>query len=277
MPSPLPPQTAAAAPPAPPAPQSPPAPPATLGFAQGLRAPIAALRHLRAHPGHWRHALVAAALHIASFVATAALLVPRATPWLSAVWAAPDGGAALLGWRAVWLVLSGVLLVASYICSALLAQVLLAPLNDRLSDQVERAVLGGVGAPFVMRQFVGDVAQGIAHSLLNLVALAVATLAALALNLVPLVGPVAATAAGLLISSSFAAVEFTDWPMARRRMTWRAKWAVARAHAPAYLGLGLGLQLLLAVPVLNLLLLPVAVTAGTLLYCDLAKRGDVPA
>lgn len=265
------------APTAPPPAVSPAAPPASLGFAHGLRAPLAALRHLRAHPGHWRHALVAAALHVASFVATAALLVPRAAPWLATIWEAPEAGAALFAWRALWLVLSAVLLIASYICSALLAQILLAPLNDRLSEQVERAVLGGRGAPFVFRQFVGDVGQGIAHSLLNLVALVGATLAALALNLVPFVGPLAATAAGLLVSSSFAAVEFTDWPMARRRMSWRAKWAVARAHAPTYLGLGLGLQLLLAVPVLNLLLLPVAVTAGTLLYCDLAKRGEVPA
>lgn len=247
--------------------------PRRADFAQGLGAPFAALSHLRSHPRLWTHALVAIVIHVACFGLVAWQLVGRADDLLSSLWERPEAGLLAAIWVGLMWLARAALFVASYLASALVAQVIVAPLNDRLSEKVERAVIGGEGEPFAWNRFAGDVAQGVLHSIANLALFLVLMGCVLLLNLVPFAGSVVAGAASLTVAATFAAVEFTDWPQARRRMSWAAKWRVARREWRLYLGLGLGLHLMLAIPILNLLLLPVAVTAGTLVFCGLHGQG----
>lgn len=247
--------------------------PSRRDFSRGLSAPFDALSHLRTHPRLWTHTLVAAAIHVSCFALVAWQVVSHADDALAWVWRAPEGGVGGVVWIVLLWLLRAVFLVGSYLSSALLAQIVVAPLNDRLSEKVERAVIGGEGEPFAWGRFAGDVAQGVAHSLMNLGLLGALMALTLPLHLIPMVGSMLASAAALSVTATFAAVEFTDWPQARRRMSWLGKWRVARREWRLYLGLGLGLHVMLAVPILNLLLLPVAVTAGTLVFCGLDRAG----
>ncbi|MFT4705517.1 MAG: CysZ protein [Bradymonadia bacterium] len=211
------------------------------------------------------------------FVALAVWLVPQADDRLGAIWARPDAALLVPFWWIALAVATVVAVVFAYFATTWLASIVLAPLNDRLSEKVERAVGNVPEAPFSWGRFAADVAQGVAHSLLNLVLFLLAMALVLPLNLLPGAGSIVATGAGIVISASFMSLEFTDWPQARRRYSYRTKWSLARRQWPSFLGLGLGLYVMMAVPILNLLLLPVAITAGTLLFCELEKNGQVPA
>ena len=94
----------------------------------------------------------------------------------------------------------------------------------------------------------------------------------LPLNLIPVAGTVIWVGLGAWLS----AFDYLDFPLARHRYPWKQRWAFLRRHFGASLGFGLGVFGLLLIPFLNLLILPAATVAATLLYVDAASR-ETPA
>lgn len=245
--------------------------PARASFARrfwfGLSAPLAGVRLLWKQPGLWGWSLALAATSVAVFVLVVVHVVPQAGPLLEGVWERPLRGVAARLWLVARLLVGALLVGASYLCAVLVSRVVAAPLYDKLSESVERLVSPRPDEPFSWRQMLRDTAQGLRHTLYNAL-LSLVALAAIA-ALAPLAGPgapLAASALTALWASTVAALEFTDMPMSRRRLRFGAKWGVARRHWATFAGLGLGTYALLAVPVLNIVLVPIAVASGTLVY-----------
>lgn len=197
--------------------------------------------------------------------------------WLSqrvAVWLTPfaEGWSGVETLRAVVsilvVVLSGVLLVLLFTATTL---ALGAPLYDRISEEVDAHAGSYLSTPG--ERPLRAVWSTITH-LAKVVAISLPVgLVILLIGLLPAVGGVLAAVCSALFGGWMITLEVTGSPAGRRgvrsfgerhRLLCRNPWLV--------LGFGVPTFLLLSVPVLSLLLFPIATAAGTLLTRKLVAR-----
>ena len=147
--------------------------------------------------------------------------------------------------------------------------VLAGPLYEWLSAAVEREVTGQVSEePFSIRAMLGDMARGVTYALLLLFIELWVLL--FGLVFVPVTTALAFAGSAVLLS-----MEYMEYPMERRRMGLRARFAFARRHFWEVLGLGLPILLGLLIPFVGPLSLPVGVVGGTLLFLQVNGPGEV--
>ncbi len=152
----------------------------------------------------------------------------------------------------------------------------LAPTVDFISEATEARCGDFTPPPFSVPRFFAGIAASLTHTLVRLVMMGLGYLVLLPLNLIPGAG----NAAWLFASTGWAAfwltVEHLSNPMARHLTPFRQVLRLATGRLALSLGLGFSLWLLLWVPVLNCLVMPVAVVAGTLLYRGLGNAAAGP-
>lgn len=152
---------------------------------------------------------------------------------------------------------------------------LLAPLQDPISEATEQACGQFDGQPFSLQLLARGTFVALGHTALRIVFLLAGHAVLLLLNLIPGFGSIAWTVSSILWTMAWLATEYLDAPMARhlypfgevRRAVWR--------RLPLAMGMGAGIYLLLWVPVLNLFFIPVAIVAGTLLFRGLRACGTL--
>ena len=93
--------------------------------------------------------------------------------------------------------------------------------------------------------------------------------------LIPVVGQIIYVVFGYLFTIVFFAVDYTDWPLARRGRGVRARLRLVRKYKARMLGLGTAVWLLLFIPVVGLFFMPAAVAGGTLLVLDMEDNGEL--
>ena len=228
-------------------------------------------------PHLWPYVFIPVILTLSALVA-AVLGSWSLIDWLTAsLWAAAAGstGWAWLLWAIRWMVRLTLLLglsLAAYLVAGLVA----VPFNDRLSDEIERQVLGPVEEPFDLSVLVGDLLMSLRHTLASLLLWATLMVLLFLLNLVPGVGSVLSTLGSLSVSWLLLARETMDGCMSRRRLAFLHKLRVVRANLWLCLGLGFGAWLCMWVPLMNFLVLPMAVAGGTQMFCWLELEGQIP-
>ena len=151
---------------------------------------------------------------------------------------------------------------------------LASPFYDVLAGKVEARLLGPSDEPFAWRTVLGDAWMSVQHSLLGLLLYGLSMGLLLLLNLLPVVGSALYAALSTTATVFFLARELMDIPLSRRRLGFFEKIRWMGGHKALLGGLGLATMAMLAVPVVNLLLMPVAVLGGTLLYCHLHQVGQ---
>ncbi|MGF1535981.1 MAG: EI24 domain-containing protein [Elainellaceae cyanobacterium] len=90
----------------------------------------------------------------------------------------------------------------------------------------------------------------------------------LLLGLVPGFGPLLTSFGSVAVGGTLTCLDFFDAPLERRRLSFRRKLAVVGQSLPASATFALVCLTLVSVPFINLLAIPVCVTAGTLFVCD---------
>ncbi len=93
-------------------------------------------------------------------------------------------------------------------------------------------------------------------------------LPSLLLLLIPGMGGLAYTVAGVLLGALISCLDFFDGPQERRRMRFREKLATVGRTMPGSLSFGLVAAALVAIPVVNLLAIPLCVAAGNLFVIE---------
>lgn len=230
-----------------------------------VRALAVATRFLLARPRLWGWALaplgiiVALALMagLASFAGIGPLLA-----WLThfrGMW-----GKALV-WVSAVLIALAITTITAFVLY-FLVNIIAVPFYDGLSERVEHELTGKLQeldwGPWLASLFWSAV-----HSALTL-ALWLAILAfSLALQVVPGIGTVLGGVFGTVASAVFLARETMDGPMSRRDMPYLSKYGMILRHKAVLGGWGLLLSMLMWVPVVNVLVMPVAVIGGTILFC----------
>ncbi|NMO14743.1 sulfate transporter [Pyxidicoccus fallax] len=201
------------------------------------------------------------------------LLWRHAPGVLESFWARPESWYGRAAWTTV-LVLSS--LVVWVVGANVVPPLLLAPLQDPLSETTEAVVGGDDGPPFTLASFVRGIVTGVAHTLARLFFLLVGLAVLLPLHLIPVVGSVLWTVLGSLWTMTWMAGEFLAAPMTRHLYPFAEVRRMLRERRALCLGLGAGVYVLLWVPILNTFFLPLAIVAGTLLFRGLRDAGLLP-
>ena len=89
----------------------------------------------------------------------------------------------------------------------------------------------------------------------------------------PGVGQILYSVVGFLFTALYFAIDYIDWPAARRNKALGYRSQVLKERFAACFGFGTGVFLFLWVPFLNLFFMPAAVAGGTLLFLDLEGEG----
>lgn len=259
-------------------------------FSAGFALPAAALDLLLSRRGLKRYAVLPLLANVVVYALVIALVLWLASRWDPTIgpwefWG-PVGGwlSAALDWSAgalKWLVLLPLLAVGSWFTFIAVGMTIAGPFNDMLSERIERAICRpkeDLALP--LRLTVANALLSIVDSLRILGRQALWTLLALPFLAVPLVGFVPL----LLVTAWFTGLGYFDASMARNDLRHRHRAPMFREAFWELLGLGLAMELLFLIPLVGLVMLPIGVTAGTILYCRLdweeyfARRGiEAPA
>ncbi len=169
-----------------------------------------------------------------------------------------------MGWL-IKFVIAMVALAAAFFTFTAVGMALASPLNDMLSEKTEAMIVGGVervDLPF--RFTVRAALLSFGDSLWNLVKQLFYTIIVLPFLFIPVVGFIPL----FLVGGYFAGFGFLDSSMARNFLRPRHKMLLAGDRFWEILGFGACMQALFAVPFVGMLLMPVGVVAGTILYCS---------
>jgi len=246
--------------------------PSLSEFGTGLGLPLRALRLIFTTPK-------VLALSVLGGLVTAATLLALAPFW----WSRSQAWAELLigadaGWQRFTSGVVGLpVFLLLYSVSALtLPNLVLAPLQDPLSEAAEARCGGFTPSPFTVSGFFRGIFESLAHTALRFGCMVLGFGLLLPLNLIPGVGSVLWVGLSTVWSMFWLAVEHLSNPAARHLHPFGQVLAALRARRSLALGFGASLWVLLWVPVLNFFLLPVAIVAGTLLFRSLRQAGLLP-
>jgi len=145
-----------------------------------------------------------------------------------------------------------------------------APWYGQLAERIEKERLGAAnlpppeGALAIVRDLLRALLFEIKKIVLTLGLVGVFVV----IGSVPVVGTIIAGAGGLITSTLITCLDFLDAPLERRRLRFRDKLTTVLTHLPATAGFGLVCLFAVSLPIVNLVSVPVCVTAGTLFFCD---------
>lgn len=157
-----------------------------------------------------------------------------------------------------------------------LPNLILAPLQDPLSEATEVRCGEFTPTPFSLNATVRGIFVSLSHTLLRVGLMVLGLVVLFPLHLIPVAGSVLWAVLSSIWSMFWIAAEHLSNPMARHLRPFKEVLATLRGRLPLALGFGAALYVLLWVPVLNFFLMPVAVVAGTLLFRGLLRAGALP-
>lgn len=241
-------------------------------FTRGLALPLRGAAYLVRNRGLKRYAILPLLANILLYMLALAIFFWFLWHWQvgQVAWEfwGPVGGwlAAAVNWMG-WmlkLVVAMVALAASFFTFTAVGMALASPLNDILSEKVELVYCrtdAKIDLPF---RFTAKAALlSFYDSLYNLAKQLLFTLLSLPFLLIPLVGFLPM----LFVGAYFAGFGYIDSAMARNYLRRRHKKLLSETRFWEIVGFGIAMQAAFAIPLLGMLLMPVGVTAGTLIYC----------
>lgn len=187
--------------------------------------------------------------------------------WVEPVWL--DTGLQILA-----PIIQGVLVLIMFLLTGLLllqfGVILGSPFYGQLSEKLESLRVGQLppAEPLTLGSILRDIRRAILFEFKKLVLLASIGLPLLALNLLPGLGTAIATVGGISLAVTILCLDMFDAALERRRLKFRQKLKIILGSFPASAGFGLVCLGLVSIPLMNLLAIPLCVTAGTLFFCD---------
>ncbi len=232
---------------------------------------------LIATPGLRRFVIAPLAINTALFIAALDTLRRQFAKLLSALndsafmqWLA---GVEALAWLVgavqglLWLVFGLGVVIAVFYVFSLVANLIAAPLNGVLAEQVERHLRGQKTSPVVASWVaaVRALPRTLLSELRKFAYLLLWTLPLLVLTFIPGLN-LLSTFAWLLFGAWLMALEYLDYPMGNQGHTFTSVRKTLRAHRGAALGFGGCAALAHSIPLLNLIAMPAAVAGATALW-----------
>jgi CysZ protein len=140
------------------------------------------------------------------------------------------------------------------------------PWYGKLSEEIEKLKTGKIVLVEVPLPI--EISRAISYELNKLGLSIVVGVPLFLITLIVGVGTGIGTIGGISLASTIACMDFLDAAVERRRPSFRQKLNIVFQHLPASGSFGLVCLGLVSIPFVNLLAIPVCVTAGTLFFCD---------
>jgi CysZ protein len=190
--------------------------------------------------------------------------------WATDFVARHSAGHGALWGAIVWLFVTIFVLATAYVLYVASCLLATAPFAGILSERAEHVHTGQKVAPQSWGQTVALSARGLGQALLGVMLyLAIAVPLFAVQWFVPVIAPLV-WIAGVVQAALFFAFDAFNEPLHRRGASFGGKWSFINKHLAESLGFGTGVALLMMVPFLSIIVTPVAIVGGTLLYLDLA-------
>ena len=240
-------------------------------FTLGFFAPLRGLIIVTKNPRLLRHCIVPfliAFVAVALWMIACVLLAKAGITWLG-------GGVDNNVLRWVVYILGALIGVALVIVLALLfffifVQIIAAPFNAMLAQATESIL--NCKVPVLESDLWRETMGAIRISLLMLIRSIAVTIGLLPVNLIPVVGTIAYVALTMFFNSQALGLEFLDYSLERRYLSFKERLAWVKARRTPVLGLGAGVSLILFLPLINLLFLPFCVVGATELFVRLSEQ-----
>lgn len=155
-----------------------------------------------------------------------------------------------------------------------LPNLVLAPLQDPLSEATEQLETGRPAPPTNLGHAMRGTVTSLSHTVARLGLMVLGLVVLWPLNLIPGVGSAAWVATSGAWSAFWLSVEHLSTPAARRLHPFGQVVRLARGRLALTLGAGLTLSAMLWVPVVNFFVMPVAVVSGTLLFLRMEGNAE---
>lgn len=238
------------------------------GFIAGASYPWRALAVLNRTPGLWGYVIIPILINLTVGLLLYAGLLVAGFRGIDALIA--DTEWAFFLELLLRVVLGLGLLIALGFVLVRFGVVLGSPWYSRLSEELEYLQTGQKRSaePASIRSVARDIWRALLFELKKLLLVIGIGLPLFLLNFVPPFGSMLATAGGIALGATIACLDFFDPPLERRRLQFRAKLRAIRRSFPASAGFGLVCLGLVSIPLINLLSIPLCITAGTLFFCD---------
>jgi CysZ protein len=171
-------------------------------------------------------------------------------------------------------IIQALLMLALFVVTGLVllqfGVILGSPFYGQLSEKLESLRVGQLppAEPLTLGSVLRDIRRAILFEFKKLLLLVGIGLPLVALNLLPGLGTTIATVGGLSLAVTILCLDMFDAALERRRLKFRQKLGIILGSFPASAGFGLVSLGLVSIPLMNLLAIPLCVTAGTLFFCD---------
>ncbi|TAF56753.1 MAG: hypothetical protein EAZ61_02740 [Oscillatoriales cyanobacterium] len=201
-------------------------------------------------------------LRLESRAAAAIATLPQWLHWL-------DAASGFIG-GFLDFVLIVLLLIVTGFAIAQFGTLLGAPWYGQLAERIELDRLGrdNLPQPEGPLAIVRDLSRALLFEVKKIVLTISLLVTFFVIGNVPIVGAIVAGTGGLITSTLMTCLDFLDAPLERRRLRFRDKLGTVLLHLPATAGFGLVCLFAVSIPIVNLVSVPVCVTAGTLFFCD---------
>ncbi len=187
--------------------------------------------------------------------------------WAEPVWL--DAAIAFLSPAIRWLLVLLIFIVLGMVLLQF-GGILGSPFYGQLSEKIEILRAGKPDAPPSMGwgSIFVEVWRAIAFELKKLVLLLGIGLPLLLFHFVPGIGSLIATNGWLALAALLVCLDMMDAPFERRRLKFRKKLSLIFRALPASGSFAFVSLILVSIPLMNLLAIPLCVSAGTLFFCD---------
>ena len=138
-----------------------------------------------------------------------------------------------------------------------------APFNGLLAERTEILLRGQAGAELSVKQMAADLPRIMKREWQKLAHFLPKAIGCLLLNFVPVVGTLLAPLAWFVLAAWMAAVQYADYPFDNHRVSFTQMKEALRQQRGGALSFGAVVTLLTMVPLVNLVIMPVAVCGAT--------------
>ncbi len=168
----------------------------------------------------------------------------------------------------LWPLFAIALLLTMFYTFTLLANLICAPFNGLLAEAVEKEINGSVqGTSTSLMQALKESPKSIWSEFRKLAYFLVRAIPLLILFIIPVVNLIAPFL-WIAFTSSLLSKEYLDYPMANHGLDFDQQREIHKKHRVSSLSFGATIMLLTMIPVVNFIVMPLAVAGATALYLE---------
>jgi CysZ protein len=165
----------------------------------------------------------------------------------------------------IWIVITLLTAIVVFFSFTPIANVIAAPFNALLSEKIEIKLTGKAVSSSI--SFVAMVKMSVLSQLGKLLYIALWSLALLLFSLVPVINLIAPLL-WVIFGSWLLSLEYLDYPMGNHDLEFSTQKQMLAQRRGLALGFGGSVMVLTSIPLINFIVMPVAVAGATLLYVE---------